>query len=74
MNVIDALEFRDVRKKNVKVEHSNSAYFCLMRNNWKQIREDFCTNSEELKFISGVHGDLPLGGLSAAIFSLFTIC
>lgn len=44
MNVIDVLGFRDVRKKNIRVELSNFAYFCLMWNNWKQICEEFYMN------------------------------
>ena len=61
MNVIDVLGFRDVREKNIRVEHSNNtAYFCLMWNNWKQILEELSMNLAELKFISGVCGYFPI--------------
>lgn len=44
MNVIDVLGFRDVRKKNIRVEHSNFTYFCLIWSNWKQIHEESYMN------------------------------
>lgn len=60
MNVIDVWGFRGVRKKKIRVEHSDIAYFCLMWNNCKQTSEELHMNEAKLKFISGVYRDLPI--------------
>lgn len=60
MNVIDVWGFRGVRKKKIRVEHRDIAYFCLMWNNCKQTREELHMNEAKLKFISGVYRDLPI--------------